>query len=237
MDKTTIFNHLRQLDTAHRNDGDGGYEIVRMIRDLARSIDKESCDILWSALLELVAQRDEKLWGVALETLVQEHPDQVATKLSYLLNINDHSDEWKDQIVLALLRLAHQPAAPECVDYIRTALKKGRRAVLPLLAALCRVDIEICIELSSEYFSHTFKSDDLVEKNRGYIPAFVRYFLEVDAHLLHRLVVQTKALNSNSGRRLAMILDNCLDRPAFAREFGQIKITALRQEIIAGESS
>lgn len=232
MDKTTIYHHLRQLDAAHRNDSDGGYELVRMIRDLAQSYGKENRDTLWSVLLELVIQQDQTLWGVALETLVQENPDQVAARLSCLLNVNGRNDEWKDQIILALLRLAHQPAASEYVNYIRAALKKGRRAVLPLLAALCRVDTEICIELSSEYFSHTFNSDDLVKKNLGYIPAFVRYFLELDARLLHRLVVQTKALNSDSGRRLAIILDDCLARPVFAREFGQTKVTDLRQEIL-----
>ena len=118
-------------------------------------------------------------------------------------------------------------------SYIRTALTDDRRVVLPLLAALCRVDAEACLSLSATYFGRVFKSDDLAEKHRGYIPAFVRNFLEVNEPLLRQLVERTKMVDPSSSSKMAAMIDDCLARPGFAREIGESKVTALRQAILA----
>ena len=231
IDKIAILNSIHGLDIIHRNDGDGGYELVHKIRELVSSFDEESKGIFWNVLLELVEHQDKTMWGVALETLVQENPDQVAEKLSHIFNASHNDNEWKDQLVLAMLRLAYQPAAPKCVEYISASLQNGRRAVLPLLAALCRVDTGNCIKISSEYFSRILQSIDLIEKHEGYIPAFVRYFLKVDEHLLCQLVEQTKKLKSTSGKQLAVMFYKCLARPSFVREIGKSKVDSLREEL------
>lgn len=233
MHKSEILQQLRKLDTAHRDDGDGGYALVRAIKDWATLLDPIGQENLWSVLIELVTQQDSTLWGVALEVLVQEHPSEAAAKLSYLVELSDREEEWKDQIVLALLRLGYRPSAAYCVSYIRTALADDRRVVLPLLAALCRVDIEACLSLSASYLGRVFKSDELAEKHRGYIPAFVRNFLEVDERLLRQLIERTKMADPHSASKLTAMIDDCLARPVFTREIGEAKVTVLRQAILA----
>jgi hypothetical protein len=116
MNATAILQHLRNLDTAHRDDGDGGYALVRTIKDWAALLESGDRETLWGVLMELVTQEDPTLWGVALEVLVQEHPGDAATKLSYLVDLTGRSEEWNDQIVLALLRFGYQPSAAYCVS-------------------------------------------------------------------------------------------------------------------------
>jgi hypothetical protein len=233
MDTIAILQHLRKLDTAHWNDGDGGCALVRAIKDWAALLEPRDRETLWSVLIDLVAQKDSTLWGAALEALVQEHPGEAATKLSYLVDLSGRSEEWTDQIILALLCLGYQPSAAYCVSYIRAALENGRRAVLPLLAALCRVDVEACLSLSAAYFEGLFKSGDLAEKHRGYIPAFVRNFLEVDEGLLRELVERMKKVDPASSSKMAAMIDDCLAQPWFTREIGESKVTALRRAILA----
>ncbi len=231
MDRVKILQKLRQLDVAHHDDGDGGYALVDAIKDWAKTLDLSSRKGLWDVLLELVSTQEPTLWGVSLEVLVQENPDQITTQLSRLANLDNRSDEWKDYICLALLRLRHKASANSCVNHIKRALEDGRRAALPVLAALCQVDAEACLKFSAAYFGHVLALDQMAEKHRGYIPAFVRNFLEVNDDLLRRFVEQTKAVNFSSGNKLATMIDECLARPAFVREIGQEKVTALRAEV------
>jgi len=233
MDTTEVLQHLRKLDTAHRDDGDGGYALVRAIKDWVPLLERGDQEILWDALIELVTREDPTLWGVALEVLVQEHPGDSATKLSSLINLTERSEQWNDQIALALLRIGYKPSTAYCVSYIRTALTDDRRVVLPLLAALCRVDVEACLSLSATYFGRVFKSDELAEKHRGYIPAFVRNFLEVDERLLRQLVERTREIDPSSSSKIAAMIDDCLARPVFTREIGESEVTALRQTILS----
>ena len=233
MDRERILQKLRELDIAHRDDGDGGYALVDTIKDWAETLDSGSRKSLWDVLLELISTQDPTLWGVSLEVLLRENPDKAATQLNHLINLNNNnrSTEWKDQVCLALLRLRHKASRGNCVNHIHRALEDKRRNALPLLAALCQVDAEACLNLSATYFGNVLISDESVQKHRGYIPAFIRNFLEVDAHLLRRLVERTKAGNVSSGNKLAALIDEYLARPAFAHEIGQEKVTALRAEV------
>lgn len=226
-----IFDRLRQLDIDHRDDGDGGYGLVRAIRNFAQSLDMENRESFWDILFTLVEQQDATLWGVALEVLVQENLPEEGGRLSSLLGDDNRTDEWKDQIVLAVLRLSHLPSAPMCVSHIRGALQKGRRTALPILAALCHVDAEACITLAAEYFGRVADSDDFFEKHQGYIPAFVRNFLEVDERLFRRLLERINAINPAAGEQLVQMLEKCLARPFFIQEIGRKKIVTLRESI------
>jgi|GEM_PF-2360145 hypothetical protein len=231
--KTDTLAKLRQIAFAHGTDCDGGYALVRGIRDWAATLDQVSKELLWIVLVDLVIQQDAALWGVALEVLVQENPRQAAEKLSCLLELRGRREEWTDQVVLALLRLRYRPAAARCIDHIQSALLVKRRSILPLLAALCQVDRETCINLASLYFAQTLVSDRDSEEHRGYIPSFVRNFLEVDDGLLYALVERTKKIDTSSATRLVRMIESYLEQPFFIREIGEAAVARLRDKILA----
>lgn len=231
MADSSLHQRLRALDVAHRSDGDGGYELVRTVASWAESLSSEDRDRLRTELLDLVAAKDSMLWGVALEVLVEEGTDEVAAELSRLATGNDWGEDWNDQLVLALLRLGHVPSAEYCVRYVERALSGERRTALPLLAALCRVDVDACLRLSAAYFEGALASEDDAETHRGYIPAFVRNFVEVDDSLLWRVIERTSAAAPRSSARLAAMIDDCLGRPWISRELGDARVARLRERI------
>jgi hypothetical protein len=233
MGREQIFRKLRDLDVEHREDGDGGYALVDAISEWAETLDSTSRDELWDILLELISVQDPTLWGIALEMLVRGNPQKAASELGYLVKLNNRTTEWKDHVCLALLRLRHAPSGDICINHIREALGQKRRDALPLLAALSQIDSTSCIDLAADYFATALLSDELLTKHSGYIPAFIRNFLEVDPHLLRRLVQLTKERNSIAGKRLAKLIDEHLSRPSYAREIGDARVQQLKAEVKA----
>ncbi|MFN3712213.1 MAG: hypothetical protein ACK4SX_00995 [Alcanivoracaceae bacterium] len=229
MDKETLVLQLRKMDLEHATDGDGGYALVRAVLTLSDSLDDESRRCLWDVLTDLVMRRDKTLWGVALEVMIQKN--QGGERLLIALSSGVEDAEWRDQIVLGLLRLAWQPATTYCAKYIGRALSNGRRTVLPLLAALSRVNIKMCVDMASSYFAGALIQEGGSEVHRGYIPAFVRNFLEVDKSIFRDLIERTSRQNAVAGEKLRTLFDGCLSLPAYSREYGVEVIAALRGEI------
>jgi hypothetical protein len=231
MTKVELIEYLRHLDVTHREDGDGGYRLVREIRSGIKEVDGSSREMLWNILFELVSNQDRTLWGVAIEVLVQENPPQIGEKLATLLDKYDHNIEWKDQIVFSLLRIKHFPSIAACTRYIQIALDDKRRTILPHLAALCPLDKETCLKIASCYFGEVLKSAEVAEKHRGYIPSFIRNFMEVNETLINDLISRTRLIDSISATRLASMIDDYLALEAYQREMGREKIQALRKKI------
>lgn len=212
MDVLDIRHHLRQLDIVHREDGDGGYTLVSAIRNWMHTFTLNDREALLDVLVEMVAQKDPTLWGVSLETLVEEGSVQTSNKLASLFERTDQDAEWNDQICLALLRLSYLPLTHDYVRYIKLALDNDRRVVLPLVAALCRVDPDACLTLSANYFSRVLLTEQSTEKHRGYIPAFIRNFFETDKSLLVRLVEMVKLIEPLSAKKLDIIIDEYMQK-------------------------
>lgn len=231
MNKEEMVRQLRKLDLEHAEDGDGGYALVRALLAFSVSLDDENRQCLWDVLMDLVVQRDRTLWGVALEVLIQKNQGGERLFIVLSSDAEDEDVEWKDQIVLGLLRLAWQPAVADCAKYIGRALSSGRRTALPLLAALSRVNADICVGMASSYFASALMRESGSEVYRGYIPAFVRNFLEVDKEIFRNLIEKTSKQNAVAGERLRRLFDSCLSLPAYSREFGVGVIAALRNEI------
>jgi hypothetical protein len=236
MKSKEIADELLRLETEYRHVYDGGYALVRAIREWARRLDTPSRQILWDLLFESVAKQESGLWGVALDTLVEENPENIAQRLENLLVRGEMSDEGRHYVVFALLRLGYLPAAAKCFDYIKEALlRDGPTNILSVLAASCRVDSEECIKLSACYFGRVLRSEKAADEYRGSISAFVRHFLDVDERLLGELVRRTKLVNADAGMRLARLMVEYLAKPFFAREVGLARATALEGQIHAAE--
>jgi hypothetical protein len=221
------------MDIDHRADGDGGYAFVRELRTFLTSLDSRGRNDLRHVLLGLVIDRDANLWGVALEVLIQEGASEIAPVLEREVRTKAQPIEWQDQVVLALLRIGWKGGADIYRSYVRAALKENRRAILPILAALCRVDPQVCLEIASGYFADKLSEEDQAKKIERYIPAFVRNFVEVAPDLLVGLVRRTKTLQKPAAERLASMINEYLSKPFIVTEIGEQMSQQIIREILA----
>ena len=220
------------LEAQHRSDVDGGYALVASIREWANTLDPDSRNELQTILLKCVLNEDADMWGVALETLVHVGDDRITETLFNGLGRKSTSDQWPRDVFLALLRLGYAPVATQALEFAKTRLFQDRQTnVLPVLAAICKVDREGCLTVASSYFANALKSPESTEEHRGYIPAIVSNFLDVDEGLLRELIQRTKTMNRNSATRLVELLEEYLMRPYFIDEVGVVRASALRQQI------
>src|SRR2546430_2285362 len=109
MQRDEILRVLKRMDAEHHADGDGGYAFVDSLRAWSQTLDAGGRNTLWDVLIGLIEQPHPTLWGIAVEVLVEEHPEGVENKISSLLKMPNQHNEWRDQLVLALLRLGHKP--------------------------------------------------------------------------------------------------------------------------------
>ncbi|HZV87008.1 MAG TPA: hypothetical protein VFF95_05635 [Candidatus Binatus sp.] len=231
-----IAGELMRLTADYRHVCDGGYALVRGIREWARTLDPESRQILWDRLFESVANQDPTVWGVAVEVLVEEHPDGIAERLDDLLTRQNASEEWRDEIVFSLLRLGYRPGAVKYMSHIKEGLLTGKDGVLRLLAASCRIDPEECIALSSGFFGRALRAEGSEDEYRSIVPTFVRHFLDVDERFLGKLVERTKTVNIDAAKLLAALLDEYFTRPWNVRELGEVRAETLREQIGGSQS-
>ena len=222
---------IRQLEREHRYDRDGGYKLVREILNYWKSLCSKDRKKLRKFLLNLVANKDDRLWGVALESLIQEADPETPHELEKILVFDKNSSEWNDQIILGLIRLGYEKAINMYTAYIESELSRNRDAVLPLLAALVKIDPSVTIKLASEHFGVYLQTDNGMSKIAGYIPAFIWNFIEKDKSLLVNLVEQTLLINKQSGEKLIVMITDYLSKPWVVRNFGQKTVSWLMKEI------
>src|SRR5438105_4416781 len=151
MTRSELDSHLRQLEQHHLDDRDGGYSLARDILSLWERLDVGDGSILQKRLLQMVANKEPSLWGVALEVLVSKALGGTPQELEKLLRQATGDQEWREQIILALLRLRYNKALDIYIPYIQSSIDQGR-PVCALLAYLYGVDSNSCIRLSSEFF-------------------------------------------------------------------------------------
>ena len=98
---------VRQIQVEHRHDKDLGYGAIRAIQSLWRSLEPCRQLALKGVLVGFVLCRERPIWALALEALVQEHAQEVARELLNGVRAGHHDQEWRDDVVLAVLRLEY----------------------------------------------------------------------------------------------------------------------------------
>ncbi len=230
MSRDDIIRQIRKLDLEHRDDGDGGYLLLKDMRKYRSQLSGEEDEIMQDVLLQLVEDQDKTFFGVALESLVQEWGNKVAEQLARILDRCHLELEWEGDVLLALLRLEHGSIEKRSVAHISQRLSSGDNTALPLVAALSRVSADQCMAIASTTILNELAlghGEDL----EGYLPAFVRNFLDVDANLLYRLVRTVNERNEKVGRALASMLIRYLDRTYVQKDLGVENISMLKELI------
>jgi hypothetical protein len=227
MKKSEIIEKLYQFDLIHKPDYDGGYSLVSEIRSYSLGLNEEERKILKEVLLDFVRNREINMWGVSLEALIQEWGKDVSQELLNLLEENrEFDDEWTHHIIFSLLRLGETSAKETYIKYITKHLERNDYTVLPLLAALVRVDSNLSVDIAARFFAQLTEKD-FIKGISGYIPAFVHNFIEIDANLLFRLVESTKVISKKSGGLLVKLLIEYLERPYVKKKIGYDEVERL----------
>lgn len=215
-----IEQKLRQLDEGHRDDGDGGYTLLNAVLTYESQLSPNESLVLRQKLLELIANCHETMWGVALEAVVQLWGRQVSDDLASLLGEQQVDDEWSAQLLLALLRLQHASIREQAIEFVKRRTSYRDREVLPWLAALSHVDQCECTRLATGFFVAAYQNGEL-EKTQGYVPAFVRNFVEVDQTMILQLVRQIRETDPLAANETALLFLDYIRKPFFVKEFGK----------------
>lgn len=203
-----VVNRLREMKDSHRDDKDGGDRLIQSIDRYAVRLDDEEYPIWWDTMVTLVAEEYPGLWSLCLAVLVDTklyNPDHALFEMT---SRTDHSKEWYEELVFALLRRGYAPARAYCLKYIRAARRENERDALPLIIDLVRVDRESSLAMLSEYYANELEENGSSEVARILIQGIVLLYLSIDAKMLIQLVDRVRSVNSTSSRKLArMIID------------------------------
>jgi hypothetical protein len=221
---------VRQLDIAHRDDGDGGYALLRHVLEFAKQLQGNERETLRNELLRLVALRDRTLWGVALEALVPQWKEAISPSLNGLLNEGSQDEEWESHVLLALLRLRYVPVADRAVMHISSRIARGDRTVLPMLAALSGIDAERCLNTAVPFVLDIVRAGQF-DKLVGYVPAFVNHFLDNDPQLIMSLIQRLSVRDCGVGRKVGEAFCNYLNRAYVREQIGDARVASLVNDI------
>ena len=224
-----ILQQINQLEDRHRNDNDGGYAFVDDVERLFNSLSAKEKQLLIDALVDLVDKQDANLWGVAIESIVRCQSASAGEYLFQLTKNKKRNYEWFDQIFLALVRLGYKDPSKEIVKYIENGLKSERNAVIPILAALCRIHLVDYIRLASRFLIESInKNPKLVE---SYSSAFLRNIIEEDEKILRDLLESIVYEDKTAAKRISNIFEDYLDKPWIQNEFGSDHAKLLKRQI------
>ena len=168
------------------------------------------------------------MWGVALEALVEIGDREQVAALAKDIRSGAFGVEWKDNVVLALLRLGQTQFRNVILEYVQNSMASPGPLTIPLVAAVCRVDRKACLESAAQLFADAHATNRNVD---GFIPAFVRNFLAVDEQLLAELVAKLPARQPGAGRWLAERFETHLSKPWMVRELGSTRVSNLCREL------
>jgi hypothetical protein len=216
-------NLLALLQQDH---GDGGYALVGEVLAYTERQNEVDRQAVCNDLLRIVGARTEKIWGVALEVLTQRWGSDISKQLAALLEANSHGSEWEGQVLLSLLRLRYKPISERSVSYITRQLNIGDDTVLPVLAALCKVDPGKCVQITTEFFVVQFRTGHF-DKIEGYACSFVRHFLDADPNLISLLVFEVAKTDKQAASRIATSFREFIRRPYMAAQLGEAQSISL----------
>ena len=231
MTKNQIAELIADIYQDHSFDRDGGYGLVEAILRFMNQLQEGDQRTLRDYLLERVNEEDPRLWGIALEVLVQEGSYEASDKLEAILSSNNRPQEWIDQVIFGLLRMGHDGAVLDIyVQHIQSKLDHDE-PVCAELAHLHKVNPSLSLKLSAQFFAKQLSSSNGVTTAENCIPVFVYNYPEQDEDALSKLVKETSVLNQEAGQHLSRIIIDYLSKPWVIKDLGQKKISVIKRTL------
>ena len=227
-----LLEHVRWIVVEHRHDRDGGYDTIRAIQFFWHTLEPCRQLALKGVLLGGVVRRERNVWSLALEVLVQEHARDVAPELLSGVKAGHHDPEWRDDVVLAVLRLGYAGEVEYCRQYVEKRLVARPPGEVSLVAALVRISPGVGIDVASRYLAEA-KHRHLKAGIEPWAAIFVRHYLAVDERHLAELIHAMHRNDPEAAGWFAEALERYLAKPWMVRRLGSERVFALRSEITA----
>lgn len=232
MTRDELFSIVNELIDSHKSDRDGGYGLICALANLRTRFDRDQQMLLREYLLEQVAAKNPRLWGVALETLVGDNYEGVAATLESMVRSDPKDEEWTEQVVLALLRMGHD-ALDIYVPHIQKLLAHGRPACGEL-ANLYRVSPDLSLKMSAEFFVKELSTSVGPRNLEHCLMVFTYNFPKLDESSLAQLVAYTRQLDTSAADRLRSLLIDFLGKPWVIKDLGIEKDAAVLAHLRIG---
>lgn len=227
--RESILQEINQIENRHRNDKDGGYSFIDDVERFFKALSTKEKKILIDVLIEIVDKEDASLWGVALESIVRFQDENVGKYLFQLTKNKKRNCELLDQIFLTLVRLGYKDSSKEIVKHIENGLRSNRSSVIPILAALCHINLFDYIRLSSRFLIESInRNPELVE---SYSSASLGRIIKEDDKILSDLLKSIAGEDKIAAKRISNIFEDYLDQPWIKNEFGVDHVSLLKRQI------
>lgn len=186
-------------------------------------------------LLGLVESEAPGIWPVALEVLVRTGAPATARELASMF-ASEHTAEWSDALVLALLRLGNADAVARCRAYVRDELRLHHTGALPLLAWLYRESLDDALSMGARYFAEVLgaaapRDPRLIVELHRQLPRQLDGLLAVSTSAVLDLIDRVTQADEAAGRVLAALIAEHLARPEARARFGGRAVGALGEAI------
>jgi hypothetical protein len=178
-----------------------------------------------------VDARDERLWGVALEALVEEGADETAVALEGMLRSGEHDGEWREEVIAALMRMRYAPALDLYVQHVEAGVRNGSPAALSLLKHLYAFDRERALALSAGYMGEHLPEE--ADELGGLVQGQLVGLAQMDESLVPELVRRVAAVRLDAGRAVARMMAEFLDMPWLRERLGEAAAGRLEESVSA----
>ncbi len=215
---------ISRLEQLHKHDHDGGYALADAIVEYSSRMDAEDRSSMQQELLRVVARDERGLGGIALEALVDGWGPPVGPALMVELLARDHSVPLTEMLLMALLRVGHQPVLPMAVRYVQDRSAIEGSWMSPVLAGLCLVDKNAWLQLVSEWLLHATAAYPRNEV-AGNVPTLVHDALKTDPALLAALVATLGKRSLATAEMMAECTQEDLGKPWVIERFGESNVS------------
>lgn len=232
----SVNQELEALLREHRRDRDGGDALARAVIRHARGLAPAEREELMRHLLDLVERETAQVWPIALEVLVRTGSPATARTLVSMFASGEHTAEWADALVLALLRLGNADAVARCRAYVQEELRLHHMGALPMLAWLYRESLDDALAMAARFFAGMLgatapRDAEIVVELRRQLPRQLDGLLAVSTAAVLDLIDRVTQHDEAAGRILAALIAEQLAAPEARSRFGGRVVGALGEAI------
>ena len=230
MTRDELRSILNAVATDYESYRDGSYALVAALTDLKARFTGDEQQLFREYLLKLVAKKDSKLWGIALEVLITDKSEEVPQSLERMVRSGRQDAEWAEQLILALLRRGHD-ALDIYVPHIQQLIENGR-PVCGELANLYRISPDVSLKMSAAFLAGELSFPGSTGKGDHCLTVFVHNFPKWDDQALAKLVTFTGQLDADAANKLRSLLVNFLQRSWVIKHLGVEKQQAVMHHLL-----
>ena len=151
-----------------------------------------------------------------------------------MLKQKGRSPRCYGQIVLWLAIMGYKEVADFAVSYVEDGLngpKELKPSAIPILAALCRVQLDSYLKLAPRFLVDSVNTP--LSKTERIVGTFIGNIAKEDTAILGMLLDAAARIDREAARKLAILFRQYLDKPWVEKTVGAECLMRLNQELKA----